>query len=130
MKKILTGILAISLLAVAPLAVSTSDAEAGSKTWKKFRNGLATGVGVGVGLGIVNSLTRPRQPQQPVYVQPAPRPVYIQPAPVYVQPAPVYNAGYSQAHYNYCGSKFKSYHFPSNTYQPYHGPRRLCHSPY
>lgn len=121
MKKILTSILAISLLAVAPLAVSIGDAEAGSKTWKKFGNGVATGVGVGVGLGIINSLTRPRQ--QPIYVQPAPRPVYV-------QPVQVYPAGYSQGHYNYCGSKYRSYHYPSNTFQPYHGPRRQCRSPY
>lgn len=121
MKTILTSILAVSLIAVAPLAVSTSNAEAGGKTWKKFRNGVATGVGVGVGLGIVDRLTRPRQ--QPVYVQPAPRPIYV-------QPAPVYHGGYSQAHYNYCGSKYRSYHYPSNTFQPFHGPRRQCRSHY
>lgn len=122
MKKILTSILAISLLAVAPLAASVSNADAGSKTWKRFGNGIATGVGVGVGLGIVNRLTRPRH-------QPAP-PVYVQPRPIYVQPAPVYHGGYSQAHYNYCGSKYRSYHYPSNTFQPFHGPRRQCRSGY
>lgn len=121
MKNILTGILAVSLLAVAPLAVSTNDAEAGSKTLRKFGHGVATGVGVGVGLGIINNLTRRREER--VYVQPAPRRVYV-------QPAPVYQAGYSQAHYNYCTHKFRSYHAPSNTYQPFNGPRRQCRSGY
>lgn len=57
------------------------------------------------------------------------RPVYVQPAPVYVQPAPVYR-NLPAAHYNWCFRKFRSYHQPSNTYQPYHGPRRICNSPW
>lgn len=122
MKKILTSILAVSFIAMAPLAVSTNNAEAGSKTLRKFGHGVATGVGVGVGLGIINNLTRRRQ-QEPVYVQPAPRRVYV-------QPAPVYQAGFSQSHYNWCTHKYRSYHAPSNTYQPFNGPRRQCRSGY
>lgn len=127
MKKILTGVLTVALLATAPLAVSTSDADAGSRTWKRFGRGVATGVGVGVGLGIVNNLARPRH--QPHYVEP--RRVYVQPRPVYVEPRPVYHSrGFTQAHYNYCGSKYRSYHYPSNSFQPFNGPRRQCRSPY
>ncbi len=75
-----------------------------------------------IGGAIVNGTRRRR----PVYVQPAP--VYVRPAPVYVQPAPVY--GLPAAHYNWCFRKFRSYHQPSNTYQPYNGPRRSCNSPW
>lgn len=128
MKKFVTAFVATAMLATVPLAVSSYEAEAKSKYWKQ---GLAAGVGAGIGLGIVNSLTRPRQQvivQQPapVYVQPAP--VYVQPAPVYVQPAPVYQGGFSQAHYQYCFSRYRSYHAQSNSFQPYHGPRRPCYS--
>lgn len=123
MRKFLTAFVATAMLATVPLAVSSHDAEAKSKYWKQ---GLAAGVGAGIGLGIVNSLTRPRQQ---VIVQ-QPNPVYVQPAPVYVQPAPqpVYQGGFSQAHYNYCYSRYKSYDANSNTFQPFNGPRRPCYS--
>ena len=66
---------------------------------------------------------RPAPP--PVYA-PAPPPVYV-PAPA---PAPVYG-GYPQAHYAWCASRYRSYHAPSNTYQPLGPyPRRQCVSPY
>ncbi|MCP4184935.1 MAG: BA14K family protein [Hyphomicrobiales bacterium] len=53
----------------------------------------------------------------------------MQPAPVYVRPAPVYR-NLPAAHYNWCFRKFRSYHQPSNTYQPYNGRRRQCNSPW
>lgn len=49
--------------------------------------------------------------------------------PVYVAPPPVY-AGFSQQHYNWCFNQYRSYHQPSNTFQPYNGPRRPCVSPW
>jgi hypothetical protein len=120
LKKSFTTIVAAGLLATIPLASMTHEAEASSK-WVK--RGLATGVGVGIGLGIANALT----PRREVIVQQAP--VYVQPAPVYVQPAPVYQGGqFSQAHYNYCFSRFRSYDAPSNSYQPFNGPRKACYS--
>lgn len=120
MKKTITAFVAASMLATIPLAASTQEAAAIHKQWHK---GLATGIGVGVGLGVIGALTRPRQPQ---VIQ---QPVVVQPAPVYVQPAPQ-PVGFSQAHYNYCYAKYRSYHAPSNTFQPYYGPRRPCVSPY
>jgi hypothetical protein len=48
--------------------------------------------------------------------------------PDYVQPAPVYDL--PDAHYDWCFRKFRSYHKPSNTFQPYNGPRRACISPW
>lgn len=38
--------------------------------------------------------------------------------------------GLSQAHYNWCYRKYRSYRAYDNTFQPYHGPRRACRSPY
>jgi len=107
------------MLASVPLAASTQNAAANHKFWHKVGKGLAIGAGVGIGLGVVNRLSQPRQPTV----------VYQQPAPVYVAPAPVYQGGgFSQAHYNWCYSKYRSYDAPSNTYQPYSGPRRPCYS--
>lgn len=38
--------------------------------------------------------------------------------------------GLSQAHYTWCHRKYRSYRAYDNTFQPYHGPRRACRSPY
>ncbi|MFK7902863.1 MAG: BA14K family protein [Nitratireductor sp.] len=122
MKKTIAAIFTTALLATAPLTVSTVDAEAKCRWCKKFGGGVATGVGVGVGLGIVNNLTRPRQPDV-VYVQPQPRPVIV-------QQRPIYGGGYSQAHYQWCSNRWRSYDINSNSYQPFNGPRRTCRSPY
>ena len=120
MKKDIKTFVAASLLATIPLASMIHEANAYHKSVK---HGLATGLGVGIGLGIANALI----PRREVIVQQAP--VYVQPAPVYVQPAPVYSTGqFSQAHYNYCFSRYRSYDAPSNTFQPYSGPRKACYS--
>lgn len=34
------------------------------------------------------------------------------------------------AHIDWCSSRYASYRLWDNTYQPYHGPRRQCRSPY
>ena len=121
MKKTLTAFVAASMLATVPLAASTQDAAA----WHKgLKHGIATGVGVGLGLGLAGALLQPRQ--RTVVVQ-QPAPVYVAPAPA---PVPVYGGGFSQAHYQYCFSRYRSYDAPSNSYQPYSGPRRPCYSPY
>ncbi len=123
MKKTVSAFVAAAMLATVPLVASTQPAAAIHKQWHQ---GLATGIGVGVGLGVIGALTRPRQ-QQVIVQQPAP--VYVQPAPVYVQPAPVAQ-GFSQAHYQYCFNRYRSYHAPSNSFQPFNGPRQPCYSPY
>ncbi|WP_417689892.1 BA14K family protein [Roseibium sp.] len=49
---------------------------------------------------------------------------------------PAYRPGYpvarhlSRAHYDWCFRKYRSYRARDNTFQPYHGPRRACRSPY
>jgi hypothetical protein len=42
----------------------------------------------------------------------------------------VHYGGLGSHHYNWCADRYRSYHWRSNTFQPYHGPRRQCHSPY
>jgi len=39
-------------------------------------------------------------------------------------------SGLPNAHFRYCYAKYRSYRDYDNTFQPYHGPRRQCHSPY
>ena len=34
------------------------------------------------------------------------------------------------AHVRWCYDHYRSYRASDNTYQPYHGPRRQCNSPY
>ena len=33
-------------------------------------------------------------------------------------------------HYSWCAERYRSYHWRSNSFQPYHGPRQQCYSPY
>lgn len=35
-----------------------------------------------------------------------------------------------RAHENWCYNRYRSYRAYDNTFQPYHGPRRGCYSPY
>jgi hypothetical protein len=49
--------------------------------------------------------------------------------PVVVAPeVPAY--GLSAEHVEWCQNRWRSYRLPDNSYQPYHGPRRVCVSPY
>ena len=48
-------------------------------------------------------------------------------APLVVAPVVV---GTANAHVNWCLSKYRSYHVPTDTFQPYNGPRKNCVSPY
>ncbi len=54
--------------------------------------------------------------------------------PRYVRPAPRYyyhRRNYlPAAHYRWCYNRYRSYRDYDNTFQPYHGPRRQCYSPY
>ncbi|GEO84094.1 MULTISPECIES: BA14K family protein [Alphaproteobacteria] len=39
-------------------------------------------------------------------------------------------AGINPKHYQWCANRYRSYDAYSNTFQPYHGPRQRCYSPY
>lgn len=60
------------------------------------------------------------------YYRPVPR--YVAPPPVIYPVRPAY--GLSRAHVDWCYSRYRSYRVSDNTFQPYHGPRRACISPY
>ena len=49
--------------------------------------------------------------------------------PVYAAPAPVYR-GYGPRHHDWCYARYRSYRASDGTFQPYHGPRKRCNSPY
>lgn len=61
------------------------------------------------------------------------RSVYVN-QPVYRQPAPRLRRegriSVAQAHTNWCFNRYRSYRKWDNSYQPYHGARRACLSPY
>ena len=42
----------------------------------------------------------------------------------------VYRRSYSSAHVEWCYNRYRSYREWDNTFQPYHGPRQQCYSPY
>jgi len=43
---------------------------------------------------------------------------------------PAYRAPVASSHVRWCHSRYRSYRAWDNTWQPYHGPRRQCWSPY
>ncbi|WP_353641691.1 BA14K family protein [Mesorhizobium sp. WSM2239] len=65
------------------------------------------------------------------------------PDPLRGYPVPIYDVNHrvsapvvrtyrvvSGAHVEWCTARYRSYDAPTDTYQPYHGPRRLCRSPF
>ncbi|MCP4071766.1 MAG: BA14K family protein [Hyphomicrobiales bacterium] len=104
MKKAATALILGTALVGTSIGATTT-ANATHKIGHAIVGGVIGGV---IGGAIVNSARR--------------RPVYVQPAPVY--------SGLPRAHYNWCYRNYRSYHQPSNTFQPYNGPRRPCHSPW
>lgn len=112
--------LAAAMMATVPLALSVNEASALCKNNIGCQAGIGAGIGAFVGTALANQAAQARQPNV-VVVQPAPQPVYV---------APV--QGFSQAHYAFCQGKYRSYHAPSNTYQPNNLaiPRQPCYSPY
>lgn len=60
----------------------------------------------------------------PYYV----RPHYVRPR--YVRPRPARPYRLNRDHVSWCYDRYRSYRAYDNTFQPYHGPRRQCRSPY
>jgi hypothetical protein len=58
------------------------------------------------------------------YYRPYPRHYYVYPA-----PRRAYQSGWN-AHVAWCYDRWRSYREYDNTYQPFHGPRRECRSPF
>jgi len=73
-------------------------------------------IALGLGLGVLGAL--------------AARPRYYHDDYVYVVPKRRVYRSYGNAHVDWCYARYRSYRAYDNTYQPYHGPRRQCWSPY
>ena len=69
---------------------------------------------------------RPRPPRSGIYFHFGTQPRYA-PPPRY---RPRYSARLPVAHYRWCENRYRSYRASDNSFQPYHGPRRACISPY
>ncbi len=58
-----------------------------------------------------------------------PVPIHAAPRPLPGVVVPVYRA-VPAAHVAWCAGRYRSYDVRTDMFQPYHGPRRLCRSPY
>ncbi|WP_432417039.1 BA14K family protein [Mesorhizobium australicum] len=52
------------------------------------------------------------------------------PLPIYKAHRPLPPLQGPTAHVDWCAARYRSYDAWTDTYQPYHGPRRYCRSPY
>lgn len=138
--------LAIAVISAGVMAMSVPNADAGNKYRYKNNKGANFAAGVVTGLivgGIVSSNRRYncygaycgkyrygyRGHPRGYYYGPSIHKRYYGYRPHY-RPAPRYKTGYRRAHLNYCFSRYRSYRASDNSFQPYHGPRRPCRSPY
>lgn len=78
--------------------------------------------------------TTPEPPRFRVQVPRCPHALCGYPIPIYKarRPSPTtWNLDISQsAHTRWCAARYRSYDGKTDTYQPYHGPRRTCMSPH
>ncbi|MFZ1813820.1 MAG: BA14K family protein [Rhizobiaceae bacterium] len=143
MKKLLVTTLCAAALAAAPVASGIDQAQATHKLGHALLGGLIAGA-------VIGSIVRANQNHchgnvchthaqaranhfhdaYGTILYQAPQPTYVVPAPP-PPPPPAYGGSYSANHYNWCYAKYRSYHQPSNSYQPYgYAGRRQCVSPY
>lgn len=141
MKKLLLSAVCGSAMMLAPMATGGDHARADNKFWGALGAGLLGGLIIstivrnnqwhchqGLGChrhGYAGAYHYHQSLYGPILYQ-QPQPVYQAP-PVVVAPG----GGYSQAHYQWCADRYRSYDPGSNSYQPYGPyPRRPCVSPY
>jgi hypothetical protein len=104
-----------------------------------YGGGAGFGIGLLSGAIIGGALAAPYYDYPPVYdyryryYRPYRTYRYV-PAPayrVYDRPRTYYRVGApANAHVNWCYAHYRSYRAWDDTFQPYHGPRRACISPY
>lgn len=123
------GLAIATALSVGALTLAT-PAEAG----RKGRN-IALGAAIGLGAAAIISGSHRRHHSYshgyaPRYYAPPRRSYYYAPPPrAYYGPTTYRSyapAPWTPAWYNYCSHKYRSFDPRSGTFQPYHGPRRLC----
>lgn len=134
---VLKGIAVATAVSIGALTLA-SPAEAGRRHYRHHSNGGAAVAAAILGFAAAAAITsRPSygyhyyEPPVYSYAPPSP-PVYY--GPTYSGPAYAGQTTYSSyapapwtpAWYDYCARKFVSFDPASGTYQPYHGPRRLC----
>ena len=89
-------------------------------TAPKAEAGVRIGIGIGFGYG------RPYYGYPRYY-----RPRYYRPRYRRVYRARRHRARRGvNAHVNWCARRYRSYRVSSDTFRPFHGPRRRCRSPY
>ena len=140
-----------ALLSLTVVGATLTGAEAGQRE-RDFARGVATGVagavivgglaqsnranvsvGTGFGYGHGFGYNVPSYRYADPVVTYRPRVVYERPVIVerpVVYERPVRSVSSYDAHVSYCYGRYRSYRESDNTFQPYHGPRRQCRSPY
>ena len=131
---------AAACLSLLTVATTVTAADAGRRE-RDFVRGAIAGV---AGAVIVNGIARAHEPYYaPGYYEPSYAPGYYE-APRYVVEQPRYVAvervhprrarlrqvRRAGAHQGWCSARYRSYDPASDTFQPNHGPRRHCVSPY
>lgn len=79
------------------------------------------GAAIGAGVGAVGGAAKQGQDWNAVYRAAYNNCMYSRAQPVNNRPEP-----WSDAWYDYCASKYRSFNPADGTYQPYNGPRQLC----
>jgi hypothetical protein len=101
--------------------------------WQGVGAGLAAGAALGLGAGLL--INRPPPPPPVYYAPPRPPVVYYPaPAPAYYPPAPAapvyYDGRWTEAHVQWCFSRYRSYNPSTNTFVGYDGYVHQCRGPY
>ncbi|KAB2869809.1 MAG: BA14K family protein [Bauldia sp.] len=93
--------------------------------------GFATGAILGLGLGVIATTPRPAPYYAPGYYAPdyyTPQPYYYTPPP---PPPPVYYPrSWTEAHVEWCITRYRSYNPATNTFTGYDGYQHECVGPY
>ena len=145
MKKLLSVALA-SVIAIGALGSSMQSAEAGKRE-RRIAAGIALGV-IGAAIAINEHKKARKERRHRYYSRHYPRHRYYRDdyydrrydryRPVYVERRHVRRhvrrshrrLHMSHSHVNWCYNRYRSYREWDNSFQPYHGPRRACYSPY
>ncbi len=140
-----------ALLAVGVMSASVSQADAGKRE-RRIIAGAAIGIAGAILLDNAARKSEKRRRARNYYHEPRRyrrhrrhyeprRRYYDRPARYYDEPRIVYEEAprrrYRQArrslgrnHVSWCYNRYRSYRTSDNTFQPFHGGRRQCYSPY
>jgi hypothetical protein len=106
-----------------------------SKGGGNWGNGFATGAILGLGVGVIAASPKPYYAPPPPRVYYAPPPVIYAPPPpvVYAPPPPppvYYGRAWTEAHVEWCITRYRSYNPATNTFVGYDGYVHQCVGPY